>query len=297
VTSEEVTCLAGRVQAAPRGRWLWRARTLEAVRRKLVPVLLGGLLLSLAACGDDSDGSVTAQPVKDAGDASSSQPNDVGEWSACFEPSASIDTCDAYCAQQGRHCVTSCDASGATGMARQASAVTWDGTSCNCANPRCAAADRATGLGVLCAAPGFATAGNALPRASAQCCCAPGERTPPVPECDELTRGMWVTMAGVSAPCGAGSPQDYEELSFVAMPQSAADGRVVQWSCFEGQLVARSSFAYVLNDGRCSGTLSAGSIHFSVAGDLVTVHWAAIRRRYEHAPDAPKRAGDPAVDP
>src|SRR5438105_3085897 len=94
------------------------------------------LLCTSSGCGDHAAAGMTT-PTAPA-------------WSTCFTPSGDIDTCDKYCAKQGRGCATSCDTGTLTGSSRQAASLTWDGPACSCASPRCPAPDRATGWGEVC---------------------------------------------------------------------------------------------------------------------------------------------------
>jgi len=242
-----------------------------AHQTRYLPGVLAAVLLSLPAC-DESD----PEPAQGA------------TWSACFASTADVDSCDAYCAQQGGHCATTCRTDGLV-ASEEAAALTWDGPACTCDNPRCPPYEVATGSGALCGARDFITDGTAYGIGSVQCCCAPGPGSESQVECDDVATGMWITQPVATPLCGGAG--DYEELGFERMGDMG--DWAVRWGCFDGELISRSGMAYALGEDGCSGTF-ADTFHFTIDGDVLTVLWSNGERDYQHAPEAPKRIRDPA---
>jgi hypothetical protein len=139
------------------------------------------------------------------------------------------------------------------------------------------------------------TDGNAFPRTSVQCCCQAGVSNAKPPSCDELTLGVWIKQPVPDPMCATDGTAGYEELNFEPS-QPNASAQAVQWACFGGTLAARSGGAYELYQDGCSGTV--WGFYFMVVGDTLTVHYGSSGpRSYKHAPDAPKRPGNPAIGP
>lgn len=248
-------------------------------------------LCAISACGNDTTPSSGTAGNGGVGASGTTAPS-VAAWSSCFTPTSDIDTCEKHCAQQGQRCATSCSTGTLTESSREAASLTWDGVACTCGNPRCPAPDRATGVSPRCDASGFATEGNALPRTSVQCCCQDGAASPALPRaCDDLTRGVWIKQPEPTPMCAVDGLAGYEELNFE--PSQPEGEWAVQWACFQGELAARGASMYELDMGGCSGTVFGSS--FDVVGDTLTLHSGSAARTYVHAPDAPKRPGNPAL--
>ena len=257
-------------------------------------MVLRCLLIFLLAVGCNE--STSPSPDEQSEGLDATVPPAPGRWSACFNPTPDIDNCADYCAQQGLTCTAMCSTETRTSTPRMlAASLTWDGLGCNCDNPRCPASDRATGWSDLCEVPGFATQGNAVARASVQCCCREGAPDPAqvvASQCDDLMTGMWVTEPVPEPLCVADGTGDYEELNFDTWEPDHV--MVVQWKCRGSEFVAGFSSPYELSEDGCSGNL-AETTYFRVAGDTLTVQWAGNPREYKHRPSVTKRIGNPSL--